>query len=359
MIAVIGAGPVGNYVAYLLSKKYKVCVFEEHNKIGIPIQCAGIVTESLKEIIKLKKQVIVNEINTAKIFAPNKKFIKVNLAKKDIIINRYKFDNQLTDMAKKNGVKFYLNHKYISNNKSTIIIKDIKKNIIKKFKYDYLIGADGPNSNVSKQNNLYQNRKYWIGAQARVRIKNDNSVEFYPFFGSYAWLIPENKNIARVGIVTSKNTSILFKEFLFKFKKIKQKDIIEYQGGLIPKYNPRMKTQNNNVFIVGDAACQIKATTGGGIVQGLIACNALYNSIVFNKNYKRECKKLLGKELYIHLKARNIMDKFKDSDWNKLVNSINNSKGILEKNNRDNISKLIFKLLIKQPDLFYFLKYLF
>ena len=51
------------------------------------------------------------------------------------------------------------------------------------------------------------------------------------------------------------------------------------------------------------------------------------------------------------------MDKFKDKDWNKLIKIINSGgKEILESEERDNISKLMFKLILKNPGLVYFMK---
>ena len=47
------------------------------------------------------------------------------------------------------------------------------------------------------------------------------------------------------------------------------------------------KTKKDNIYLVGDAATQVKATTGGGIIQGLKAAQALTNSIL-NKTTKIE-----------------------------------------------------------------------
>ena len=45
-----------------------------------------------------------------------------------------------------------------------------------------------------------------------------------------------------------KYANTLFRNFL-KFKGIKKEDIIEYQGGLIPKYDKSLKTNSNKSFI--------------------------------------------------------------------------------------------------------------
>jgi len=61
-IAIIGAGPAGNYAAELLAKKgFDVHVFEEDKKIGEPWQCTGIVTDSVSEIVKINEGVIVKQ----------------------------------------------------------------------------------------------------------------------------------------------------------------------------------------------------------------------------------------------------------------------------------------------------------
>ncbi|MCK4521018.1 MAG: hypothetical protein KAU20_00460, partial [Nanoarchaeota archaeon] len=95
------------------------------------------------------------------------------------------------------------------------------------------------------------------------------------------------------------------------------------------------------------------------IIQGLTAAKALSDSIIKNRNYEKEWRKLIAKDLWLHLKARNIMDKFSLRDWNKLIYMFNNekTKNILENYDRDYISKFLFKLIFTNPKLLYFLKY--
>ena len=95
--------------------------------------------------------------------------------------------------------------------------------------------------------------------------------------------------------------------------------------------------QKNNVFLVGDAASQVKATTGGGIIQGLTAAKALADCITKNKNYEKQCKKFLAKDLWLHSLMRKTMNKFKCKDWNFLINLCNkkSNKQILEAFDRD------------------------
>jgi geranylgeranyl reductase family protein len=361
MITIIGAGPIGSYTAYLLAKNnYEISVFEEHKDIGLPVQCTGITTSSLKDIVPLKNDFVLNKIKKARIFSPNNKFLEINLKDENIILDRNKFDNHIADLAKKEGAKFILNHKFLDNKNDQALVKDKENDRIKEIRYDSLVGADGPLSRVAKSNDMFGKREFWQGIQARVKIKNENIVEFYPYFGTYAWLVPENEEIVRVGLVSKNHAPLLFNNFLFKFKNISKESILEYQAGIIPKYNPKLRTQKDTIYIVGDAACQVKATTGGGIIPGLLASKALACSIYEKKDYETEWKKSIGKELYFHLKARNIMDKFKQKDWNNIIDCFEKPeiKKILEENDRENISKIIFKAIVKKPSLLYFIRYL-
>ncbi len=359
MITIIGAGPSGCYSAYLLSKAGKdVQIFEEHKEIGKPVQCTGLVTSSINKLLKLKKDVIVNKIDRVKIFSKNN-FLELKLKNKNLVLDRKKFDNCLADLAISQGTKIFLNYKFMENKNKLIKIKYNNKNETI-LKTDYLIGADGPLSQVAKSNNLFGKRKFMAGIQAVVKFKNENQIEFYPSIGAFAWVVPENREVCRVGVASYSNPYEAFNRFL-KSKNISNKNIIEKQGGLIPIYNPSLKTKNDNVYLVGDAAAQVKATTGGGIVQGLKAAESLANSIINKKNYEKEWKKEIWKDLLVHLKMRKIMDKFKEKDWNLLIKLFKQDKikGVIEHFDRDYPSKFLLKLMIKEPRLLYFSKFLF
>jgi geranylgeranyl reductase family protein len=361
MISIIGAGPVGNYLAFLLAKNgRRTQVFEKNKKIGIPVQCTGIVSNLFKKIIKPRKEFVINEINKTKIYSPDNKFIELKI-KTNFILDRTKFDCFLAEKAKKNGVKYYLNHKFLDFNRkdNKYFLKIKHKNQIKIIKTDYLIGSDGPLSQVGKRAKIFKKRDFFIGTQVRARYNNKNIVEFFPFIGEFAWIVPENKNIARIGVASYKKTNIFLERFLENLN-IEKEEIIDKQAGLIPIYNRKIKTQKNKIFVVGDAAAHVKATTGGGIVLGLIAAESLAEAIVKGKNYDKLLKKKLGKELYAHLIARKIMDKFKEKDWNELIKLCKQKKikKLLFQEERDNLIELGIKMVLNEPKFLKFGKFL-
>lgn len=356
MITIIGGGPAGSYLAQKLAGQ-DVCVFEEHEQIGIPVQCTGITTHSLSDIINIRKQFLINKINRARIIAPNAKFIDIKLKKPNLILDRKNFDRYLAERAEDRGVKFYFNQKYkncYTKNGKLILNLNGK---IRKRTTDILVGADGPFSQVAKTTGLWQNRKFSIGVQARISMEVEKElVEFYVNQNYFGWVVPESDSIARVGIAAYKQPNDYFKLFLAR-RNITNNKIREYQSGVIPIYNPRLKTQKKNIYLVGDAATHVKSTTFGGIIQGLLAAEELSKAIIHKKNYEKMWKKKIGQDLWLSLLIRKKLDRFSDKNYNKLVNLFQQRriKKILETHDRDFISKFALQLLIKEPRLLTFL----
>ncbi|MBW2981209.1 NAD(P)/FAD-dependent oxidoreductase [Candidatus Woesearchaeota archaeon] len=361
MINIIGAGPVGCYAAYLLSKAGEnVRVFEEHSAIGSPVQCTGLVTSQISELVTLKKDVVVNKIKKARIHSGKNSF-EARIS--DTVIDRKKFDQSLAKKALKSGCEFFFNYRFLGINNRNLVFKNLKNKKIRKIaidKTDSLIGADGPNSVVRDYVGKMNRINHLMGIQARAKLKDEGNIfevwldKAPDFFG---WAVPENEGIVRIGLAARKNPNSHFQKFL-ESRKIRKKDIIELQGGLIPIYDPELKVQKSNIYLVGDAAGHVKATTGGGIVPGLIGAECLVDSILHNKDYQRLLNKRINLKLLAHLKLRNILNNFSESDLNKLIKlcSQNKIKKTLGTVGRDNPIKLLTVLAIKEPRFLFFLK---
>jgi len=357
-IDIIGAGPAGSYVGYLLAQDgHDVDIYEEHPSIGIPFQCTGILTSELDKFVKITEDFYVNTIEKARIQV-NDAFVDIDMHRPNTIIERTKFDQHVAELAKKAGARVHLQHRFIENNGKELTIKDVKNDRMIKKKTDILIGADGPNSTVAKCNGMYGDRKFWIGIQARAEYPNQNVVEMLPKVGTFGWIVPEDDKIVRIGLVGDKHTKQDFDQLL-KERGITK--ILGHQGGLIPKYDPSVVTEKGHVYLIGDAALQVKATTAGGIVQALIAGQALRDSIKYGKSYEKEWRKRLGRDLWLHKYMRDVLDKFKDADYEYIINLFNRPKirRYLEAFDREYPSKFMLQLFFSEPRLLKFIKYLF
>jgi len=105
MISIIGAGPSGCFLAHQLAKAgFEVNIFEEHENIGLPVQCTGLVTPNLFDLVPLKKSFIVNKFNSVKVTAPNK--ISAEIKVQEYLLDRKEFDNYLLEKALDAGAKY-------------------------------------------------------------------------------------------------------------------------------------------------------------------------------------------------------------------------------------------------------------
>ncbi len=362
MITIVGAGPAGSYLGYLLAKQGKdVVILEEHNTIGSPVQCTGIVTHSIEKFFKLKNEVIAKRLDKVIVVSKNKR-IDVNV--EEIVMWRNKFDQFAAEMAQDAGAKILLDHKFIGfDGKNSIKIKYKKNSKMKEIKSEIIVGADGPYSAVAKAAGINSNLRYYVGMQAKVNLKMDTS-SFETYFGSefpdfFGWCVPESEDAARIGIGCFENAQ----EHFYRFLKSRtgSKGIICWESGLIPLYNPKKTIQKDNVYLIGDAATQVKATTGGGIIPSLKAAHTLSDCIVNKKDYNKEFKKQSGKELLLHLRIRKILNKFSDKDYDRLLNLMSQEKvrKILKKYDRDTPIPLVTNLLLKEPRFLGFSKVIF
>ncbi len=352
MFSIIGAGPAGSYTAYLLAKEgYKVDLFEDHKEIGRPIQCTGIMTFYLDSILKgmsiEKEDFLINTITKTRVFSPNSDFVDISL-KKNYIVDRALFDRYLVELAIGSGAKLSLGKRFIEGKRKNNSIKFKFNNDI--VATDKLIGADGPFSQVAKSFNMYGKRKFALGAQARMKMNKKLDPEIVEFFlgeGYFGWIVPEDENIARVGIASNEKA----KHYFDKLVKLRPGQIIEWQSGPIPVYDPKIETDKDNVMLIGDSATQVKATTYGGIIPSLLAAEQLVKAEKENKSYHRLWKKKIGKDLWLHLLMRKTLDKFSDQSYNRLIKLTNQSKitRILTEHDREFPSRIMAKMLLSEP----------
>lgn len=356
-ILVIGAGPAGSEVARKLALAgHSISVFEEHAKVGRPIACTGIVTKALFEFVEKDSSYMINELKGVRAFAPSGKVAEIPLH--EFVICREKFDTFMMKKAEEAGAKYFTRHKFVKYENNKAFFEHEGKTTA--IPFDILIGADGPFSAVGRCAGLLDGRQYYIGSQATIKGNYDPDW-FLTYFGGmapgfFAWAVPESKEVSRVGVATKKNVYDYFELLRKEFNG----EITERQAGPIPIYDGAKSVQKENVYLVGDAAGVCKNTTGGGIITGLWNADVLADCILNRKDYSKALKPL-RKELKLHEKLRNMLDKFSDKDYEKLVTLMSGEKvkRILYEHPREYPSRFLWKLVLAEPRLLSYSKYAF
>jgi geranylgeranyl reductase family protein len=324
-VAVVGGGPAGLALAKkLCAHNVSAVVLEEHDEVGMPVHCAGLISKTGCEehAVDLGGS-LMNKIRGAKIFSPGGKMLIIE--KQDTVayvVDREKFDLRMAQNAISVGAEIKTGTKFIDANKDSIFVKVGNRGGLMKAKF--VVGADGAASRVRELMGLKQNEGHYIYTY-QMKLQGAFDHEFVEMhFGDFsknffAWVIPESKTVARVGIGTGEgNAKKAFEEFVSK--KQLQGDFFSESAGIIPIGRPLKELAKPKMAIVGDAAFQTKATTGGGILSGIEAANYLGDALIANKkggkkisDYEKMVRGL-NRELEMHYKIRsylNSMDKFK------------------------------------------------
>lgn len=378
-ITIVGGGPIGLYLAGLLAKEnVEVIVIEQHQTIGKPVQCAGLITPRVFEQFDIPStNIIQNSVSRANIHSPNGEILSIGGNKIHAYsINRTAFDQQIAEMADQNGAKIITGEKAqsVQHIKSHIETCTNKKRNIHS---SVIVGADGPKSIVRDVMGLPSPQKFLkgIGATLENTSLNPKAVEIFignniaPEF--FAWIIPTNKEgtSARTGLCVpfDKTPKAYFDKFL---KDTKTKPFLgdatvqELMAGILP-FGPIKQTVDDRVLLVGDAAAQVKPTSGGGIFTGLTCARfaaqtvmtaiqtQTYSKHVLSK-YHIQWKKTIGRELNIGMKLHGLYSSLSDQQFNKYIHKFQEPdllKSINTYGDIDYPSKLIKPMLKHVPSL--------
>jgi geranylgeranyl reductase family protein len=353
-VIIIGGSVSGLRTAELISSQgYKVLVLEEHEKIGKPLKCAGLVSWRIFKLIPdLPKEIVINKVQEAKFFSPFGNFFVLKSKKPVYVINREVFDKHLAERALEKNCKIRLSalFKSLSYRKNCIKVLTNKGN----FGAKLLIGADGANSSVAKKLGLEQPKNFLVGIQGTAKGVFENCVELW--FGKkiapkfFAWVIPESRNKARIGLATNKNQKLYFENFS---KKRVGKKIKPNAYGLI-KFGLMKKTVAERVLLVGDAACMVKPFSGGGIIYSLIgseicakACIQALEEEKFDFNflkkvYENVWRKKLSKPILRGIVIRKILSELNDWQLNFLFTFLKFGGKFLENFDIDFLNRRLY-----------------
>jgi digeranylgeranylglycerophospholipid reductase len=368
-VAVIGGGPVGSRLAFqLASQGHTVTVLERHPAIGQKSCCTGIISQQCVEHFAISPRVIHRSLNSAVFYSPSEHRLSVSLPQPQaVIVDRLRFDCWLADQARSCGAQYLLNCnvtqvKPIAN---AVEIEFTQDQIAGKLKARVCVLACGFNSPLVKLQGLGQPGYQVAGVQASVETGCCDEVQVYfnqkisP--GFFAWLAPTTPGHALVGLMSRESPGLHLRNWMGELAakgQIKQSVYPLKYGGIPLK--PLKNTVSNRILVVGDAAGQVKPTTGGGLYFGLLCADIAADTLhkAFNdqhfdemalSSYERQWRQLLLSELnreywarraYQLLSNRQIDGLFKSAKNSGLVDSL-----IREYQSFDNHGNLLIKAI--------------
>ncbi len=192
-----------------------------------------------------------------------------------------------------------------------------------------IIGADGAVSAVASSFGFPKIERYILTYKAvysKIKIKDVHYVHL--FFdnnttpGFFGWAAPHSESSVEIGIGIESsrktNSRLAFRKFVETpiIKAMVKGAKCEYEHASIIPVSIRKRTATGNVLLIGDAAGQVKATTGGGIIFGSlcakIAADIVYKHITSNtplQEYEKHWRKRYAKDLKAHMIAHKFYSK--------------------------------------------------
>ncbi len=342
--------------------------------MGLPEHCAGLISISgLRRLnIEIPKECILNTVKGATFYSPSGTFFSVSRKKPQAyVINRPLLDKHLASEAQKENVSLFTNAKVLALRMGEKKVLKVSHRKESSLEAKVIIDAEGIRGKFVREAGLTLPRGVIPGVQFEVNNVEINSEQVEMFFGNkvapgfFAWIIPTGDETARIGLGADHQALRYLKEFIknhpIASKRLSKAVTIKKFGGRIVLGGPIPKTYTNGFLVVGDAAGQVKPTTGGGVIMGglcaQIAGNVAAEAVIEGRldskrlsMYQKKWKNLLSREFYYMQLTRRILNRMSDRNLDKLFETIignDLTKVIEEVGDMDFESAVIRKLVFK------------
>lgn len=326
-LIVVGAGPAGASAAWAAAKKgVKVLLVDRRQRIGIPVQCAELVTPWVSNHVPFGNQVLIQSVDTMVLHLPDGQ----TLERKNpgFMLDRSLFDKELVISAVLAGAELSTGTKALQVIPEGLLLQRGRKE--DRIQAKVIIGADGVHSTIASSTHqpplkTVRALQYEVVLQER---RSSTHIYFHPDYeGGYAWFFPKG-NTANAGLGVVSSRAYRLSEYLHRFLRqlkdagtLSKIEIVSKTGGSIP-CEPRNQTVVGNILLVGDAAGHAHPITGagifnavvGGAIAGRIAAEAiLQNDLDYLNHYETEWSEAFGRSLRYGGLKRKVLE----THWNK------------------------------------------
>lgn len=345
-VIVIGGGPAGSRTAYMLARQgWKTAVLEKGSGMGEKLSCTGIVGQECVRIFDIDDSVILRKVKSARLFSPSGKMLYIKREEYQAsILDRAAFDIAMARRAQNAGAQYLFDSAVHDMRMTREGVEVYSRKRGGSLIARAVVIASGYGTRLTEGMRLGKTDDFVAGAQIEVPAKEADEVEVYfgreTAPGFFGWLVPTADGKARVGLLARRAPDEYLKKLL---------DLLASQGRIVPDegtpsydtipLKPLRRTYGDRVLAVGDAAGQVKPTTGGGIYYGMLCADiaadtlnkALHRDDLSAKNlsrYDREWRRKLGHELMIGYRARKLFERLSDQQIDRLFD-------VIEKNHID------------------------
>ena len=330
-VIVAGAGPIGSYAAYLVARQgFRVLAVEEHETIGEPVHCTGVIGVEAFKRFDLPQDCIEGVQRSATLRSPGGEMLHLEKAEPQaFVVDRTLLDRRLAGRALRAGTSFGL-----GTRAEDIRVGDehVAVSVYAHGERQWIRGrlcvlATGIDRALASRLGFPRPPRYLQAAQAWLEVDRIQEIELYfgrdiaP--GSFAWAVPGRRARTRVG-VACQSQAVTHLRALIDSEALNDRITGEARPTARPIPVGRVaRTSGRRVLLVGDAAGQTKPTTGGGIYYGLLCAEYLAQTIAealhagdcsdrMLARYDARWRRALGREMRMGQLFRRVVARLSD-----------------------------------------------
>jgi geranylgeranyl reductase family protein len=338
---VIGAGPAGSITARRLAEQGRdVVLLEEHEQVGQPVHCTGLLGADAFEEFDLPSNIILGEAAAARFWGAAGNSVMVRSARiRAAVVDRAALDVWLAGEAAKAGADVRPGCRAetvrVDGGEVTITGRGLDGPL----RARACVLACGASYRFHRALGLGVPTVFLQSAQLESPFSRAEDIEVR--FGrdvapaGFGWLVPLERAgapHARIGLMSETRSRERFQVFLTALCRRVGRDVSDMPSPKLKMLplGPVDKTYADRVLAVGDAAGLVKPTTGGGIYYGLLT-GALAAEVLdqglredrldapFLRRYESRWRKRLGKEIRVGLAFRRIAARLNDESIDSLI----------------------------------------
>jgi len=329
-VLVIGGGPSGLRLAgRLASSGLDVLVLEKKAAIGGNIVCTGLVGKEIFDAYGLETDSVIQDIQEARLVSPFGTSVTYRHARPFAsVVDRGRFDSGLAASAVGAGAEIRLGSRAEDidvepDGVQVTVLKDGHGAV--RHPAAMAVIASGVDFALQKRVGLSSPRTFLHGAQAEVPGAGGEPATIFvgrdiaP--GAFAWSVPAGAK-ARVGLLTKKDPRTHLRGLLANFPAAGDPAEVEIRTKAVAQ-GLLARTTGDRVLAVGEAAGQIKTTTGGGISYGLLCADLAAEAVTacFERSsfdaaalagYETRWRRAIRREILIGYHARRMCSRLSD-----------------------------------------------
>ncbi len=360
-VTVVGGSAAGFFTACLLARAGRPVRVVERAEQLEPAPRTLIVTSRMRDLLGAAgKGCVVNEIRRFELFTDGRA-AQVPLERPDLIIERASLIRGLVQEAQQAGALIELGKRFVGLEGDAqglrVTFERSSDTAREQITTGTVVGADGALSKVAQAAGWPRQQTVPL-IQAIVKLPAEFPADtvrvwFVPEDTPYFyWLIPDSKSYGALGLIGEDGPQT--RQCLERFLQKRGIEPLTFQGARIPVYTGGVPVERRvgtgRVYLVGDAASQVKVSTVGGIVTGFRGALGVAEAIL-NDGRSRELR-ALRRELGLHLLIRKALHNFKQADYSRLVDLLNASaRESLSAYTRDEAARVLWHLCLSQPRL--------